>query len=542
MITREQKLSVEEMNIGAGADIGTYFADGLISISEQETPGGTETFLQDVLIGGRSVTVEVGGDIQKAIELVNDAGGGIVYLKDGTHKLANHLTWYNNIEMIGQSAENTTLDFNSGAYQIKAVGTNAYTTGTVSVTNGATAVVGSGTTWTSAMVGRSIMLGGLYYPITAVADTTHLTISPAYAGADLSGDTYVICTPIEGVKISNLKITGSATACIKIQYAREVFFFDVDTQASVVALDIDDSENIQINAFDYVALVSDAIQMTNCHYVSFNSSGGINAGGNGITMSGCSKVVFLASFFMNSTGDGMNLTDCKEIGIVQVAASNGVNGIELVSGCDNVSILNCPIKGNSSDGIKLTGTADRNIINGCVFEDNGGYGINVANANCDANVVTGNSYDNNTSGDVNDDGTDTITIGTTLQGFVVSDNLKESADTERIQDGGTYVKKKEIRVNRLGTVRVKMDLKHDITSGTYYTKGRVYVNGVAVGAEHSDQDTTYTTYSDDIAVSPGDLVQAYLMAYNEGGYDAYIKNFRIYANIDTVDDMTVNTN
>lgn len=67
-----------------------------------------------------------------------------------------------------------------------------YTTGTiVSVANGGTAVVGSGTTWTERMMGRYIRFtysntantgDGQWYEISAVADTTHLTLVRAYGG------------------------------------------------------------------------------------------------------------------------------------------------------------------------------------------------------------------------------------------------------------------------------------------------------------------------------------------------------------------------
>lgn len=72
-----------------------------------------------------------------------------------------------------------------------------YTTGTVDiVTNGATTVTGSGTTWTTPMIGRYIRItntdtavssgDGVWYKITAVASATSLTISRAYNGTSLT--------------------------------------------------------------------------------------------------------------------------------------------------------------------------------------------------------------------------------------------------------------------------------------------------------------------------------------------------------------------
>lgn len=51
-----------------------------------------------------------------------------------------------------------------------------YTTGTIATTSASATVTGTGTTWTSAMIGRFIQIDGLYYEISAVASTTSLTL------------------------------------------------------------------------------------------------------------------------------------------------------------------------------------------------------------------------------------------------------------------------------------------------------------------------------------------------------------------------------
>lgn len=68
-----------------------------------------------------------------------------------------------------------------------------YTTGTVSVTNGSATVTGSGTTWTSAMVGRYISIGDtIPQRILTVPLATSLTIDVAWSGSALSAQTYSI--------------------------------------------------------------------------------------------------------------------------------------------------------------------------------------------------------------------------------------------------------------------------------------------------------------------------------------------------------------
>ena len=72
-----------------------------------------------------------------------------------------------------------------------------YTNGTVAVTHGQNTVVGTGTTWTSALVGRFLRLADgnddtNYYRVTSVTDNTHLTVENNFDGATQSGKNYLI--------------------------------------------------------------------------------------------------------------------------------------------------------------------------------------------------------------------------------------------------------------------------------------------------------------------------------------------------------------
>jgi hypothetical protein len=74
-----------------------------------------------------------------------------------------------------------------------------YTTGTIAVTAASAAVVGTGTTFTAAMVGRVLFVDptggtgdGAGYKVQSFTDTTHITLENNYAGATASGKTYSI--------------------------------------------------------------------------------------------------------------------------------------------------------------------------------------------------------------------------------------------------------------------------------------------------------------------------------------------------------------
>lgn len=69
-----------------------------------------------------------------------------------------------------------------------------YETGTVAMTNNSKTVTGTGTVWTSAMVGRKIRFNGenAYYRIASVASNTSLTLEVVYQGTTDTDATYSI--------------------------------------------------------------------------------------------------------------------------------------------------------------------------------------------------------------------------------------------------------------------------------------------------------------------------------------------------------------
>jgi hypothetical protein len=101
----------------------------------------------------------------------------------------------------------------------------SFSDGTATFTTNSTSVTGSGTAWTSAMVGMSIADSDdtRTYVITAVAGPTSLTISPAYASATGAGQTYRVQKITAGLTpyytngfvsftVGSTMVTGSNTA------------------------------------------------------------------------------------------------------------------------------------------------------------------------------------------------------------------------------------------------------------------------------------------------------------------------------------------
>lgn len=71
---------------------------------------------------------------------------------------------------------------------------DAYSTGTVSLSNGSTTVVGTGTNWTLEMAGRQFRSGFSFpiYTIASVTDPTHLELDLSWGGKDLPNVGYQI--------------------------------------------------------------------------------------------------------------------------------------------------------------------------------------------------------------------------------------------------------------------------------------------------------------------------------------------------------------
>lgn len=90
-----------------------------------------------------------------------------------------------------------------------------YVTGSiVSVANGGTAVVGVGTTWTSAMIGRYIKITSypIWYKISAVGSNTTLTLDKPFSGISIAAAT-------EAYTIGEMPRTPESTHQIPIWYA-----------------------------------------------------------------------------------------------------------------------------------------------------------------------------------------------------------------------------------------------------------------------------------------------------------------------------------
>lgn len=89
-------------------------------------------------------------------------------------------------------------------------------------------------------------------------------------------------------------------------------------------------------------------------------------------------------------------------------------------------------------------------------------------------------------------------------------------------------KKYEFVATRNGTLTIDFDIWGAAATG-YNVYGRIYVNGAAVGTIRNTALTTPQTYSEDIAVKAGDLVQLYCWVQN-ASHTGYADEFKLQSN------------
>ena len=125
-------------------------------------------------------------------------------------------------------------------------------------------------------------------------------------------------------------------------------------------------------------------------------------------------------------------------------------------------------------------------------------------------------------------GTNTTQIATTA--FVLANSgvsfkpgtkLEAQALAAVINLKTTYIKAKEISVSTGGTITVSFRLN--------FATGQIHVNGVAIGTVRTAPYNTYVTYTENIAVAAGDLVQLYIKGdkYATSEYPAIADQFKI---------------
>lgn len=369
---------------------------------------------QDITIAGRTIGVDTVDEIRAALTELTAEGGGTIRIAAGTYVFTTSLALTDNIVLQGDDRSTTTLVFVAGA-QLQVIGGSAYSTGTVSVSQGGTTVTGSGTSWlTNVAVGDKIRLNGFWTKVTNVASDTSLTIEIPFGGAALSGAAYVVANTIDFVSIRDLALVGSSSSdyLLEVEYAT----FLIGERLNV----IQGSSGVKLNFAGHITLdivtslgnTNNGFDINETSYLNFVTGYSASNGGKGYYITNCDQAIVLtACVAQGNTGNGFDVRDSSDIlWSPLVSVDNGSNGFYTQDSTDLIIEVG-KLSANAGDGIELNSNADRVLIFGSPIQSNGGYGVNIANSNCNDTIIVSNLFNGNASGAVNNSGTDTLIRG-----------------------------------------------------------------------------------------------------------------------------------
>ena len=369
-----------------------------------------EAEFQKVHIGSQLITLSQGDSLQAAIDDLSLGDGGHIFLQAGTYNILNTVNLKSSIQIEGENKSTTIIDFGSASRQFKATGTSIYTTGTItSIANGVT-VTGSGTLWLANVTAdHQFFIANRWYKIASITSDTTLVLAEGYAGgATFPGAAYRAVKIIKDIEFKELTIQNSTTNALDLDDCRDITFDGVQFITNNKGVVADNCSELIFNEIIIVSSTSNGLELNTCGFSNANSLSTPSNGGHGVVFNDFRIGSFFACSSDSNTGDGYNLTSCSVLNLNIESSSNGGQGIELVSGNTGINIVDGFIESNTSDGIKLTASSDRTIISRNHIIANGAYGVNIFASTCDSPLVIGCIFDNNTSGAINNSGTNTL--------------------------------------------------------------------------------------------------------------------------------------
>jgi hypothetical protein len=343
-------------------------------------------------------------DIQTYLDIAGENGGGTVTLRPGTYFPTDDLIIPTDTYIYGSAA---TIDFGGAAHQIIFEGTFVDNTGTVAINLGDTTVIGTGTNWDVTMEGKSILLGDFWYVIQTVNSPTDITIDTAFMGEDITGDIFVIAEVLSNVGLVNLNVENSTISLIKGRYVDGCTLDSVNASIGDIGFDFADCANIIMPSFSTFGCTTWGILFDNVPFAVLASFAVLQGGG--VYLKRVPNTAIGPGSFQGITGVALAFENCHNIGLINYAIIGvSSHGVELVSGNYDVDLISGYYAQVGGDGMKLTTTTDGLTINNNSFKTVTGYGINIADANCDENIIIANSFDGGGAGAVNDSGTGTL--------------------------------------------------------------------------------------------------------------------------------------
>lgn len=120
----EQRDSIQQQGDNVFLEKGSFRSPYFVSGKQGwsiDSNGNAE--FRNLKIGGKTIAVDAGQNIQAAIDDINNSGlGGTVILNSGTHTIDYDITLYSKVSLIGSGKDQTILEFSGNANGIVAKG------------------------------------------------------------------------------------------------------------------------------------------------------------------------------------------------------------------------------------------------------------------------------------------------------------------------------------------------------------------------------------------------------------------------------------
>lgn len=192
-------------------------------------------------------------------------------------------------------------------------------------------------------------------------------------------------SPTTGIQIRTLTIQNSTAPGIDVSYSDDFFFYNFNVYSCLYGLRVANSHfpTIQFPLFD--------------------------SNGYGASLTDCDGYVFSGASFDNSTtGYGLSLLRSGNSVIYNTEmVGNATYGI-VMDDFTGIAISSTNVSSNTSDGVILSASVIGSQFGSMVIQSNGGWGMNIADSTDADNIVLGNFFSGNTSGQLTDSGTSTI--------------------------------------------------------------------------------------------------------------------------------------
>jgi len=386
----------------------------IIRPTKTTTPNNTTLLRPEYsgVIVSSQVTLGPNDDIQSTINNFLAAGtGGSILLNSGTYVINNDINLPSDVTLEGAS-DGSVLFVMAGAYSIKATGSSAYSVGTISVTKGSASITGAGTAWLSNLTtSHKIKIDGLPYSIAQIISDTQIILTSKYFGSTTGGLAYTAAIFASNIALKNIIMVTVPTYGIVMNYADLVTIDNVTiVSPGVSGISLANSsrltlDTVVIDGAAVSGLVAANTDLMNCTRVAIT-----NCGSNGFDFSTCSQVIFTSCPADNNGGNGFLATSGSRYSwMICEFNQNASSGISLAGSLSSAAIIGGAGLNNTLDGIRLADTVSKATVSaGFIGTGNGGYAVNISAAGVDRTSVVANQLSSNTTGSVNNLGTNTV--------------------------------------------------------------------------------------------------------------------------------------